>query len=59
MSCDGSSCDIFCSGTVIWIDFICLYLHGGVSNSVLHGYSCEVCSEVLEFLKEVFCVDNP
>ena len=31
MSCDDSSCDVFESGTVIWISFACLCLHSGAS----------------------------
>ena len=59
MNCDGLSYDVFKNETVIWISFAGLCLHGGVLNSFWHGDSCEVCSESLEFLKEVFCVDSP
>ena len=54
-----SSFDVFKSVTMIWVGFACLCLHSGVLNLIWHGDSCEICVELLEFLKEVSCVDNP
>ena len=40
---DDSICDVFDSGTVIWIGFAYLYLHGGASNMIWHGDFCVIC----------------
>ena len=54
-----SSCNVFKNEAVIWISFTGLCLCGGVLNLIWHGNLWEVCGELLGFLKEASCVDNP
>ena len=59
MNCDDSSCNVFKNEIAIWIGFTHLCLHGGVLNLIWHDNFWEVCDELLGFLKEASCVNNP
>ena len=53
-----SSCDVCGNENVIWINFTCPCLHGGVMNLILHGgfWKVWVGDVSLGFLKDVSCV---
>ena len=61
MNHDGSGCNVCGNEIVIWISFACPCLHGGVMNLIWHGSFFEVWvgDDLLGFLREVSCVDNP
>ena len=60
MNCDDLSCDVCENEIVIWIDFTCPCLHGGVMNLIWYANFWEVwvSDDLLGFIKEISCVSN-
>ena len=61
MNHDDLSCNVCETEIVSEVDFTCPCLHGSVVNMILHGGCCEIWvgDDLVGFLKEVSCVDNP